>query len=59
MDWPATYRRLKVILTLRSKIITMHHKGLRWFLTAFSFETPAGPIPGRRFHFRRLITKKV
>lgn len=59
MGWPASYRRMKVILTFRSKITTMTHKGLRWFCIAFSFETPAGPIPGRRFHFQRVITKKV
>jgi hypothetical protein len=51
MDWPASYRRVKVILTLSSKITTIRHKGLRWFCIAFSFETPAGPIPGRRFSF--------
>jgi hypothetical protein len=42
MGWPASHRRLKVILIFYEQD---HHKGLRWLLIAFSFETPAGLFP--------------
>jgi hypothetical protein len=50
---------IEAILTLRSKITTMCHKGLRWLLIVFCFETSARLFPVGAFHFRRMITKKV
>jgi hypothetical protein len=59
MDWPATYRRAMTILTTMRKITIIRGKRLRWGIIAFSFETPVGPIPGRRFHFGMSITNKT